>query len=1048
MKRIQYLSVIIIALISSVIFCVNGQDKRTISGKVVSSLNEPIEGAIITIPQAGNVSTRQDGTFSISYPVKEAGSISVWAPGYYTVNQLIHNREHITVMMIPEDRYKYNESIVSPFRIEGMDQHTTAAMNIANKDFNAGSMKIDRALSGQVPGLQVIRSSGMPGEGSYLNIRGIRSLFAENTPLVVINGVPYLPDSRESQLINGFSRDIFQSYNIGNIQNITVLKGAATSLYGSLGSNGVILIETDAATSTDLETKISFYGQYGMSWNSQRMPLLQGIDYKSYLSDMGMTYYDNMLDFLSDFQFLSDPDTRYKYLYNNTTDWQNEIYRKGIITDNMFKVEGGDAIAKYNLSLGYMNENGTLDRTLFQRYHTLLNTNVLISPQIELAATFGLAFLNGRFQDQGIIPQTNPLLAAYARSPLLSPYEKDIDGNTLSSYSSYHYGRLENMDFAVSNPLAITRTLDARNRQYDINIKAALTYKVRPNLAVTGSVGLYYNYNKESKFVPGLTDQAIHPLFDQFGEAYNTVKIGIAETRNHYYDLNLRYNNTWDGIHMLNLLGGVQVITSKNEYDVGSGRNTASDFYQTLGDTQGIGRYFYGYLERWNWMNFYGHANYTYNQKLSASVNMSVDGASSVGVYGNHFSVYPSAGLTWLGKGWLPLSNSTLVNLLNARVEYGLTGNSRFSSKFGKFYYTNLPYQHISGIVRGNVSNTQLKPEKSAQLNAGIDMRLLHNRIDISLDFYHNRTKDAIFASPLSSAFGTTKYYDNLGEIENKGIELFVQASPVRTRNFEWIIGGNIAFNKNKVVSLGGYDQLITEFSDGSQMITKVGESPYQFYGYQSLGVFSTQNEAEAANLKNQIGHTFQAGDIHFADKNGDHRIDDKDRVLLGDPSPKYFGGFFTKVRYNSFALSADFTYSKGNKAYNAVRRNLESLSTFGNQSAAVVNRWNLEGQITDIPRAQWRDPAGNSVFSSRWIEDASYIRMKNITLSYDFEKRVFNFFRSGTLYVTGENLLTITDYLGLDPEFSYSQSTNIQGFDLAKLVQPRVIKFGVNLQF
>lgn len=1048
MKKIKHLSVIISVLVSSVVFSAYGQDKRTISGKVVSSQNEPIEGAVITISQEGSVNTLPDGTFTTSYTGDKGTNISVWAPGYYTVNQLVNNRDEIIVMMIPEDSYKYNESIVSPFDIEGMDQQATAAMNITSKDFNLGSMKIDRALAGQVPGLQVTRSSGMPGEGSHLNMRGIRSLFAENTPLIVINGIPYLPDSRESQLISGFSRDIFQSYNIGNIQNITVLKGAATSLYGSMGSNGVILIETDAATSTDLETKISFYGQYGMSWNDKRMPLLQGIDYKSYLSDIGMTYYDDMLDFLSDFHFLSNPDNRFNYLYNNTTDWQNEIYRNGLVTDNMFKVEGGDAIAKYNLSLGYMNENGTLDRTSFQRYHTLLNTNVLISPQVELAATFGLSFLNGRLQDQGMIPQTNPVLAAYARAPLLSPYEKDLDGNLLSSFASYHYGRLNNMDFAISNPLAITNTLDTRNRQYDINIKGALTYKLTPRFSITGSMGLYYNYNKESQFIPGLTDQAIVPLFDQYGEAYNTVKIGIAETRNHYYDLNAKYNNTWDGIHAFHFLGGVQAMTTKNEYDVGTGRNTASDFYQTLGDTQGIGRYFYGYLEKWNWMNFYGHANYTYNEQVTASVNMAVDGASSAGVHGNHFTVYPSVGLTWLGKGWLPLSNSTLVNLLNVRVEYGITGNSRFSSKFGKYYYTNLPYQHISGIVRGNVSNTLLKPEKNHQLNAGVDMRLLHNRVDISVDVYRNLTTDAIFAAPISSAFGTSSYYDNLGEIENKGIELFVQASPVKTSNFEWIIGGTIAFNKNKVLSLGGHDELITRFSDGSRLITKVGESPYQFYGVQSLGVFTSQSAAEAANLRNTTGQTFQAGDIHFVDRDGNHRIDDNDRVLLGDPSPDYFGGFFTKVSYKSFTLSSEFTYSKGNMAYNAVRRNLESLSSFGNQSAAVENRWSLEGQVTDIPRAQWNDPMGNSIFSSRWIEDASFIRMKNITLSYDFEKRLFNFIRSGTLYITGENLLTITDYLGMDPEFSYSRSTNVQGFDLAKLVQPRVIKFGVNLQF
>ena len=227
-----------------------------------------------------------------------------------------------------------------------------------------------------------------------------------------------------------------------------------------------------------------------------------------------------------------------------------------------------------------------------------------------------------------------------------------------------------------------------------------------------------------------------------------------------------------------------------------------------------------------------------------------------------------------------------------------------------------------------------------------------------------------------------------------------------------------------------------------------VGNSPYQFYGYQTLGVFSTQAEADLANLKNVKGQKFQAGDVHFVDQNLDGRIDDKDRVALGNAAPKYFGGFFTQFCYKSFALSAEFSYSKGNKAYNAVRRSLESLSTFGNQSEALENRWSLEGQQTGIPRAQWNDPMGNNDFSDRWIEDASYLRLKNLTLSYSFDKKFLNFFRSGTLYLTGENLLTFTKYLGLDPEFSYSYSESVQGFDYAKMMQPKSIKFGVNLNF
>ncbi|NDV65341.1 SusC/RagA family TonB-linked outer membrane protein [Bacteroides sp. 224] len=1045
MKNIKTIMMALLLLLATTDVC--GQEVRKISGKVLSELNKPVEGAIVSVLGGEEVNTGKDGTFQLELK-KEATEISIWAVGYYPVTQQLNARSEVVVVLMPKDQYKYNQSAVLPFRVEESRPELTSAVNIAKKDFGLGSMKIDRALSGQVAGLKTTRTGGMPGEGSYMNLRGIQSLVGENAPLIVINGVPYLPDSRESQLINGFTRDIFQAYNINDIQNVTVLKGAEASMYGSMGANGVILIETDGATSDDLNTKISFYGQYGVNWNNKRLPLMNGIDYKSYLSDVGMTYYDNMENFFNNFPFLSNPSSKYYYLYNNNTDWQDQIYKKGFVTDNLFRVEGGDEIAKYDLSLGYAHEDGILENTNSQRYHTQLNTNVLISKNVEMFATIGLAYLNGTYQEQGMIAETNPLLAAYSRAPLLSPYNYDETGNALSVYSSYYYGHNQNMDFAVSNPLAIVNTLDGRSRQYDVNVRAGLTYKLLPELTLTGTVGLYYNYNSEHLFVPGLTDQSILPFFNQYGEANNTVKEGTGKNSTMYYNLNGRYQKVFNGVHRLNALVGVQAVMAKQEYDAGVGRNTANDFYQTLGSTQAVGRYFYGYLEKWNWMNFYGHADYTYNNMIAASVNMAVDGASSAGTYGDHFFVYPSVGLTWLGKGWLPLSNSTLVNRLNVRVEYGLTGNSRFSSNLGKFYYSSLPYQAVSGIVRANLSNTKLKPEQTAKLNLGFDMSLLNNRIDLSFDYYNNQSKDVIFATPHSSAFGTGKLYDNLGKIENQGVELALQASLVRTQDFEWIVGGNIAKNKNKVKSLGGINQLTTKYDDGVQLTTQVGGNPYEFYGYQAVGVFSTQAEADAAKLINQKGQAFKAGDVHYVDQNKDGRIDDKDRVSLGNATPNFFGGFYTQVNYKSFGLSAEFSYSKGNKAYNAVRRSLESLSTFGNQSISAVNRWNLEGQVTDMPRAEWGDPIGNNDFSSRWIEDASYLRMKSITFSYSFDKKVLNFIRSGTLYVTGENLLTATKYLGLDPEFSYSYGDATQGFDYAKLMQPKSVKIGVNLKF
>lgn len=1043
MKNIKIILAVSLSLLFST--CMFGQKTFKLTGRILSTLNKPIEEAVISVQDTLSATTKADGKFSFKLK-NGTGIISVWAPGYLPAQQMLNGRKDVVIMMIPEGQYKYNEQKVLPFRgDETGETNYTSATNIAKKDFLLGSSKIDRALTGQVAGLQMKRVGGMPGEGSYYNLRGIRTLTGDNAPLIVVNGVPYLPDKTESPVVGGMSRDIFQAYNINDIQNITVLKGAEAAMYGSMGSNGVILIQTDGASSNDMETRVSYFGQFGVNWNDKRIPLLEGKDYLNYLTDAGMTFYSDMNKFYNNFPFLADPNNpKYINTYNNQTDWQDLIYRNGFVTDNLFRVEGGDEIAKYDLSLGYAKEDGLYSNTSLERYHTQLNGNVLVSKKVNIFATIGLAYLNGHQMEQGMNAKTNPVLAAYAQSPVLSPYSKDKQGNVLTKYAPYYFGICTDMNFAVSNPLAIVNTMDAHNRQYDLNLRAGINYTPINNLTLTGTVGMFYNYDNESLFIPGLTDKTIVPVSDVYGTANNMVRSGVAETINMYLNVNARYSKAFNRIHQLNAIAGAQVLTTKNEYDAGEGRNTNNDFYQTLGNTDpDAGRRFMGYVNKWNWMNYYAHADYTYNNMVQASVNLAVDGASSTGTNANRFYVYPSAGLVLLGKGWKPLQNTTWINKLNLRAEYSLTGNTRFATKMGMFYYESAAFQDISAITRVNVPNTSLKPEKNASLNLGLDLSVLQNRLNVSFDYYDNKISDMICQMPTASIYGSAPYYSNVGKMKNRGVELSVQASLIRTRNFEWTVGGNIAQYEDKIISLGGEDKIVN-----GNWITEVGKSPYQFYGYQVAGVFSTQAEADAAALTADNGNYFRGGDMHYVDQNGDHRIDDNDRVALGSAAPDFFGGFYSQLRYKGFALSAEFSYSKGNMAFNAVRRQLEGMNTLGNQSVAVLNRWTLDGQVTNMPRAQHNDPYRSSAFSERWIEDASYLRLKNVTFSFSFDKTVLHFFRSGTLYVTAENLWTASDYLGMDPELSYSYAESTQGLDYAKMVQPKSVKLGINLKF
>lgn len=1022
---------------------------QKITGYVISSTNQPIAEAVISCKGCTSVRSAKDGSFTIE-GVKDGSVLNFWHENFYTRDEYMKNSNQtgLRVSMIEISRTRYNETKVLPGGSISNDLTETNLVNINRKDFALGSMSIDRVLKGEVTGLNVINKSGMTGEGAYMQLRGIKSLQAENSPLIVINGVPYMPDENLSQIINGYSRSALQTLNSQDIRNITVLKGAEAAVYGSLGSNGVIMIETDQATASDMNTRISFSAIYGINWNNRRIPLMNSNQYKSFLSDIGLSYYDNMETFFSKFSFLSDPNANQAYLYKYDTNWQNEIMENSSSMDYLFRVEGGDNIAKYNISLGYMGDNGTLKSTSSDRYNAQINASVLVSKKLEIRTAINMAYLNGKYQEQGLSQETNPLLAAYRRSPLLNPYKSDMYGNLINTYSSYWYGAIEDQNLIVSNPLALVNTLKGKNRQYDINAKIQFTYHPINNIAINGVVGMYYNYNQEESFIPGINNNDISPLFDQYGKAENSVRVGTNHTFNMYYSLNGAYDLKIGEIHKFNIMAGWQAIMDSYEYDAAYGRNSNNDFYQTLGDAQSLGKYFSGYNNKWNWMNVFANADYIFCNLLKVGATASFDGASSIGKDANRMSFYPAANIVLMTKQMKGLKSVDWINKLNVYANYGMTGNSRYSSKFGKYYYSSQPYQTIAGIIRANVPNTELQAERDYTLNTGIETSLWNNRIQLSLGYYNIKAKNVLLSGSYSAILGTSAYYSNDGELSSKGFELSLAISPIYTKDFRWTIGGNVTTLKNKVEKLGSENSYITTLTDNAEIITQVGENPYSFYGYKSLGVFSTTSEAETANLTNRSGVKFQAGDIHYMDMNNDGVINDKDKVVLGSATPDMFGSIFTRFEYKQFTLDMTFAYSIGNDAYNAVRRITESGSDFSNQSTSLNRRWSMEGQVTDIPRATYGDKVGNNDFSDRWIENASYLKMRDITLSYTWSKPLFKFIQGGTVFVTGQNLFCITDYLGLDPEFSYSYSSVMQGVDYAKVCAPRSVKFGINLKF
>jgi len=1023
-------SLMILALLLT--FSALSQTKKEVTGKVISSYGRtPLFNAVVSVKGFNKSSqTNKDGAFKLTIP-DGAAELLIWMPGYFETTLPILGRDVIEIALVPATRIKYtlNELNLSPI-LKG-------APVLHKRDFKQGTTSIDDAIQGQFSGLNVINKSGMPSEGAVYQYRGIRSFNADNSPLIVINGTPYLPDMENSSIIGGYSKSVFNPLHVQDIQSIRLLKGAETALYGSLGSNGVLLLET--STAKDLETVIEFKGQYGVAYNSAKLPVLGVQDFKSYIGDVGLTEFEDMGKMLEYFPFLKDdPNYYYNFLYNSNTDWQKEIYRPAFQTDNHLRVKGGDAIAKYDLSLGVLNQAGVLNNSAMTRYSTRMNATVALGKKFDLSADFGLTYTTSKLHEQGMLTATNPIITALNKAPILNPFAKDAYNNELPTYDAVR-------QFGVSNPLAVLNSMSVKSDVYDIFVNTKLDYRATDNWLVSGVVGLYSAYNRQSTFVPGLSSGTIVPL--ENGIALNTARSGSGKTSNLYYRLNSAYQESF-GQNKLQIGIGYQGLITKKEFDAGYGRNTSSDFYKTLNYVSNDGRYFWGYNDFWNWMSTYGYINYDWNSILTAGAYVSVDGASSTGADANRFGIFPGGKLQWHMANMQGLKNYEWLDQLDFQIDYALTGNSRYSSNLSKAYYTSQIYRQLSGIVVGNVPNTSLRWEDNYTFDTKLDIALLNSRLTASVGYYNTLSKNLIQSISLSPIAGLEEAFFNGAAIKSSGFELDLVFAVVEKRNFGLTVGANISTNKNVVESLGGPQERIMEFADGSALISRVGETPYAFYGYIAKNVIPSENIANGLNLVDYKNAAFEAGDIQFKDKNNDGIIDNNDRFLIGNASPDFYGGAFVDVRYKQVSVRGYFNFSHGNQLYNAVRQNMEAMDSYSNQSTAVTKRWKVDGQATDIPKATYNDPMGNSRFSSRWIEDASFFRLSNLTVTYKFSQTKLKVLEGAELYLAGENLFTLTKYLGLDPVTAYSYDRTMNGFDYGNLALPRTVKMGINLTF
>lgn len=983
-------------------------------------------------------STGDDGQYEITLP--DAGEQLVVAyPGYKEKVIFVHGREVIDIWLLGEADISMDDATGMIFR-EVPVRNVTGAVEAGRLDEFGQSPQpsFGQDLQGRMSGLTVINRSGMPGEGAYFSCRGFSSLFSSSIPLVVIDGMILKSEGFENPIIHGFHYNPLVDLDKRDISGVTLLKDAVeTGPYGIKASDGVLLITTIPPRGGRTTLDVSVSG--GISFAPDQIPVMDASHYSSYLMeqmyDAGMT----SAEIFSEYPFLEfSKDYLYASRYNNHTNWQNKVFQNGKLYDAHLTVRGGDARARYSLSGGYLSNEAIIRNAAYNRFNFRFNSVVQVSSRLDIG--FNLGYTSGRYDlmETGAVPHTNPIFASLIKSPLLAVYQKDQEGISLPVYDDV-------ADFGLSNPAVIVHEVEASDGTSKFLGVSYVNLKLSDKLSARAQFGLDRLKSNEKIFIPSW---GMAPQGD--GSAERSMQVKVDQYYSILGETRVSYLNRFDYIHDLAVDAGARYMINRLSQDAGFAQNSATDEFRDLNSGKADEKSVSGFEDRWSWINYFLSAKYILNDRYIIKANLSLDASSKFGkdveegivLAGYPFAVLPSVGIAWRVSSESFIPDMAVLDELKLRASYGLTGSDNFPSYYTRLYYSTIPYYSITGFTLNGLYNPGLKWEEVKTVNVGLDLALFHERVILNADWYSATTGDMITYLKLPEYYGYESYLTNGGSCRNRGIEVNLYGR-ILNSSLQWEVDANFTHYENEVLSLEK-DQIITSFL-GGEKISMTGHPMGLFYGYRSLGVFSSQQEADGAGLVDKAGRRFNAGDIHFDDLDGNGIIDEQDRTIIGNPHPDFTTGLFNRFSYRGISLSFLVQWHKGADVFNYIRSEMESMKGFDNQTTAVYNRWVTEGQETDIPRAAFGDPMGNNRFSSRWIEDGSYIRLRNITLSYTFTRKLA-FINNLNIYLTGTNLFTSTSYLGYDPEFNFRDGVLGLGIDYGKIPQARSLVAGIKI--
>lgn len=1007
--------------------------------------------------------TDENGAFTISVP-SFATALYVYSSEYLPQQVAIGTSDQMIVVKMLSDRFlpMYGEGTIYTAR-------KTAAIN-------RFGVTVDNEVANKLGGdiHSILRSSTIDN-GASMFIRGLNSITSDAQPLIVIDGIEQDMQRNRISLHLGQFNNILANIAPDDIEKVTVLKNA-TALYGARGANGVVLIETKRGKS--MATRIDANISAGVQLIPKLPTMMDASQYRTYAAEMLGTL-PNINEY-KNFHFLNDDPSGYYYnTYHNNTDWPDNVYRNAMTQNYSINVQGGDDVGMYNLSVGYVKADNTVKETSFDRMNVRFNTdikilwNLLTKFDIAISRTNSYIFDDGIGADLTASTITSPAVLALIKSPLVAPYQYNAIAKRFTSLLSDYDNILDSsekprnavVNTSLANPVAIINNGNGDNKNKAENtyftVHVAPTYEITSDLKLMAD--LYYMLNRNSqRYYRPFTGVPPFQIAEK-GTVTAMVESMFAKEQNFMGKLQLDWEKQM-GKHWLGAFVGARYnYFSFDNSDLSSEyRSTVDDKNPTLSISgiPGVD----GVNDVWKTIQWYGNVDYNYMNRYFATLSLMAEAnsrfgenADGLGLFGVKWAIFPSIQLGWVltNENWFPKGG--VINYLRMNAGFDISGNDDISNYAARTSFMAVKYyNNAMGMQLTNVGNDKIQWESTKKMNIGFQSYLFNNRLGIGADFFMHKTDNLLMLKSFSNPIGgINNYWSNGGSLKNMGFEVSVNGKPIVAKDWRVELGMTVGHYKNEVTKLPDGDFTSSVYGDNN-ILTSVGNPVAVFYGYQTAGVFATDVEAKASGkngnylyLEDNAGNAnnFTSGDVHFIDQNGDGKIDEADKTIIGDPNPEIYGNIFATANWKNLTLSLGLNYALGNDVYNYQRAVLNSGSNFFNQQVSSANRWRYEGQLAELPRACYGDPMGNNRFSDRWIEDGSYLRLKTVNISYRIPvPGSWTWLQGLTVWAEAQNLLTLTKYLGNDPEFSAASGVFYQGIDCGTVAQGRSFMAGVKI--